>query len=231
MPDDDRRMRYAGGKGKCYQRLISLMPRHTTYIESHLGGGAVLRHKRATQINIGIDADAQVIERWQREHPGLCRLVHGDASSFLVSYPFSGGELVYADPPYLAEVRRRPKVYRHDYSVADHERLLGVLKALPCKVMLSGYDSPMYRSLLADWRCVSFAAKTHVDVRQEWVWLNFDPPTVLHDASHFGATFRERQTIKRRHARLVDRFDRMDNAERQQVLAFLNAQYGSAEAD
>lgn len=162
---------------------------------------------------------------------GLCSLVHGDAASFLESYRFGGEELVYADPPYLAEVRRRAKVYRHDYSTDDHERLLAVLKALPCKVMLSGYDSPMYRGLLADWRCVSFAAKTHVGVRQEWVWLNFHPPAILHDASHLGATFRERQTIKRRHARMVDRFDRMNTAERHQVLALLNAQYGSLETE
>lgn len=231
IADDDLRMRYPGGKGKCYQRLISLMPPHSTYIESHLGGGAVLRNKRPAQVNIGIDADTQVIERWRRELPGLCRLVHGDAASFLASYPFSGEELVYADPPYLPEVRRRAKVYRHDYAADDHERLLAVLKALPCKVMLSGYDSSMYRGLLADWRCVSFAAKTHVDVRQERVWLNFDPPATLHDASHLGATFRERQSIKRRHARMVDRFNRMDSVERHQVLALLNAQYGSAQAD
>lgn len=220
-------MRYPGGKGKCYQRLISLMPPHTTYIESHLGGGAVLRNKRPAQISIGIDADARVIDRWQREHSDLCQLVHGDASSFLARYSFCGEELVYADPPYLAEARRRPKVYRHDYSRADHERLLAVLRSLPCRVMLSGYDSAMYRGLLSDWRCVSFAAKTHVDVRQEWVWLNFDPPATLHDASHLGATFRERQTIKRRHARMVDRFSRMDPVERHQVLSMLNDQYGN----
>lgn len=227
ISDDARYMRYPGGKGKCYQQLISLMPPHAIYIESHLGGGAVLRNKRPARLSIGIDADAKVIERWQREQPGLCSLVHGDATEFLANYSFSGDELVYADPPYLAETRRRAKVYRHDYSTADHERLLSVLISLPCSVMLSGYDSAMYRDLLADWRCISFAAKTHVDVRQEWVWLNFDPPATLHDASHLGATYRERQTIKRRCARMVDRFGRMDPVERNQVLAMLNDQYGN----
>ncbi len=52
-----RVMSYPGGKGKCYQRLINLMPPHETYIESHLGGGAVLRNKRPAKANIGIDAD------------------------------------------------------------------------------------------------------------------------------------------------------------------------------
>ena len=223
-------MRYPGGKGKCYQRLISLMPAHSTYIESHLGGGAVLRNKSPARVNIGVEADLQVIERWRREHPGLCSLVHGDAAAFLESYSYAGGELVYADPPYLAEVRRRPKVYRHDYSSTDHVRLLDVLRAVPCMVMLSGYDSAMYRNSLSDWRCVTFNAKTHVDVRQECVWLNFKPPVTLHDASHLGATFRERQSIKRRHGRMVEKLGRMDPVERSQVLSLLNEHYGGGEA-
>jgi site-specific DNA-adenine methylase len=39
-------IKFLGGKGKCYQRLINLMPPHQTYIESHLGGGAVMRNKK-----------------------------------------------------------------------------------------------------------------------------------------------------------------------------------------
>jgi site-specific DNA-adenine methylase len=58
-------MRYPGGKGKCYQRLINLMPVHETYIETHLGGGAVMRNKRPAARNIGIDIDQQVIDVWR----------------------------------------------------------------------------------------------------------------------------------------------------------------------
>jgi site-specific DNA-adenine methylase len=57
-------MRYPGGKGRCYQHLISLMPPHRTYIETHLGGGAVLRHKRPAETNIGLEKDEAVVERW-----------------------------------------------------------------------------------------------------------------------------------------------------------------------
>lgn len=219
-------MNYPGGKGKCYQRLINLMPPHATYIESHLGGGAVLRHKRPAQRNIGIDVDASVINSWKLLYPDHCMLVHGDAVSFLETYSFNGEELVYADPPYLPSVRRRSKIYRHEYSYADHERLLAVLKDLPCKVMLSGYDSPMYHEHLAEWRMVTFPAKTHVDVRDECVWMNYAPPAVLHDASYFGDSFRDRQTVKRRLERALERFGRMDPVERHHLLQLLNAQYG-----
>ena len=39
---DARVMRYDGGKGACYRQLINLMPPHRRYVETHLGGGAVI---------------------------------------------------------------------------------------------------------------------------------------------------------------------------------------------
>ena len=220
-------MSYPGGKGKCYQRLINLMPPHQTYIESHLGSGAVLKNKRPAQINIGIDADERVIATWRQSAPAWCSLVHGDAAMFLAQYPFTGKELVYADPPYVIETRRRARIYRCEYTDADHVRLLDVLTVLPCMVMLSGYENPMYGERLTGWRKVTFSANTQVGVREECVWTNFPEPTVLHDAAFLGATFRERQTVRRRHQRLVDRFERMDPAEREHVLQLLNTHYGA----
>lgn len=222
-----RLMSYPGGKGKCYQRLINLMPPHETYIESHLGGGAVLRNKRPAKANIGIDADERVIAALRQTAPTRFTLVHGDAVTFLQQYPFTGKELVYADPPYVTETRRQARIYRYEYSDADHMRLLDVLTTLPCMVMLSGYENSMYRERLSGWRKMTFCANTQVGIREECVWLNFPEPTVLHDATFLGATFRERQTVRRRHQRLVDRFHRMDPAEREHVLQLLNTHYGA----
>jgi len=219
-------MKYPGGKGKCYQRLINLMPPHSTYIETHLGGGAVLRHKRPADVNIGIDVDAAVIDTWRKLNPSVCTLLHADAVAFLRQYAVSREVLVYADPPYLPECRRNPKIYRHEYSRDDHLRLLDVLVALPCLVMVSGYDSNLYQSQLLGWRKETFPSKTHVDVREECVWMNFPPPTALHDPSFLGDTFRDRQTIQRRHDRLVEKFDRMDGVERGHVLEILNSRFG-----
>lgn len=186
-----------------------------------------MRNKRPSSVSIGIDADASVIERWQRDFPGRCHLIHGDAITYLAEYSFTGQELVYADPPYLPQTRRNPHIYRHEYSEQDHERLLTVLADLPCRVMLSGYDNPMYRERLVGWRRVTFHAKTHVDVREECVWMNFPEVTELHDSSYMGATFRERQTVKRRHQRILDRFEQMGPVERNHILQMLTAQYGS----
>lgn len=222
-------MKYPGGKGKCYQRLINLMPPHRTYIEPYLGGGAVMRHKKTAANNIGLDLDPNVTAFWRAEYPDICDLHEGDALTFLREFKFHGDELVYADPPYIPETRRRKKVYRCDYGFDDHVQLLKVLLALPCLVMLSGYDNELYNSTLAGWHKISFPAKTHVDVRDECVWMNFKPHQRLHDTRFMGNTYRDRQTIQRRQARLRSRIDGMDPIERHDLMQWIQENYGIAE--
>ena len=92
-------MGYFGSKatsGLC-QALIALMPPHSVYIESHLGGGALMKRKPTGVRSIGIDRDAQALEAFACDYP--VELVHGCAHAFLASFPFLGPELVYSDPP------------------------------------------------------------------------------------------------------------------------------------
>jgi len=206
-------MRYPGGKGKTFQQVINLMPPHSVYIETHLGGGAVMRHKKPAARNIGIDADERVISQWKSV--GLeAELVCTRAESFLESFSFTGNELVYVDPPYVPETRRRARVYTHDYTLEDHERLLKLLVGLPCKVLLSGYANPLYEEQLRDWSIHSFMAATHAGPRRETLWFNFERPRTLHDARYLGSSFRERQATKRRLERLQRKFAEMDPQER-----------------
>ncbi|MFB1632768.1 MULTISPECIES: DNA adenine methylase [Pseudomonas] len=188
-----------------------------------------MRNKKAAQRNIGLDLDDKVIALWHAQHPGICELHQVDAIAFLEGYAFEGHELVYVDPPYVPETRRRAKVYRCDYSEDDHLRLLRCLAALPCKVMLSGYDCDLYNRELVGWRKVTFPAKTHVEVREETVWMNFDPPDRLHDSRYMGQTFRDRQTIQRRQTRLRSRIESLDPIERHELLQWMQEHYGSAE--
>jgi len=215
-------MRYPGGKGKCYQHIINILPPHDTYIETHLGGGAVLRHKKPASNSIGVDLDPDVIRNWRRLFPSLASYVEADAVEFLASWHFFGDELVYCDPPYLSSTRRRARVYRHDYSTADHERLLGVLIKLPCRVVVSGYPSELYEECLAGWGAKIFMAKTHIDFRQEKLWFNFEAPKRLHDPRHLGDDFRERQTIKRRLQRLQRRITTLSSPERHVLSEWLD---------
>lgn len=218
-------MRYPGGKGKTYQHVINVMPEHRVYIETHLGGGAVMRYKRPAERSIGIDVDKKVISAWNATvHPGM-DLVNGKAEDFLANYKFHGDELVYADPPYHPHTRRRARVYSCDYSVEDHERLLDQLASLPCRVILSGYANDLYDSKLLGWSKRVFQAKTHREVREETIWFNYEPPRALHDSRYLGADFRSRQSSKRRLQRLKSKIDQMDPIERSVLSDWINQAY------
>ena len=65
-----RRVGYFGSKatsGLC-QPLIAMMPPHDTYIETHLGGGAIMRRKPAALHNIGIDRDARALGEFECDY-------------------------------------------------------------------------------------------------------------------------------------------------------------------
>lgn len=218
-------MRYPGGKGKTYQHIINLMPPHDVYIETHLGGGAVIRHKKPAQKNIGIDADPSVIASWEQSPNIKIDMVHARAEDFLAKYDFTGRELLYVDPPYFPETRCRAKVYRCDYEVEDHINLLHLLRSLPCMVLISGYDNVLYNETLNGWSKRTFQAKTHVDVRVETLWFNYEAPRLLHDSRYLGANFRQRQDSKRRLERLKEKVGAMDPCERAAFTSWLFEEY------
>jgi DNA adenine methylase len=218
-------MNYPGGKGKTFQHVINLMPPHEVYIETHLGGGAVLRHKRPAAQNIAIDIDGRALQAWTDVAGLEVQLVHAQAEDFLKRHHFVGKELLYVDPPYLPETRRRDRVYRHEYDTNGHRQLLELLLSLPCMVMISGYGNTLYDELLTGWNKRTYNAKTHVEVREETLWFNYEPPVELHDSRYLGDTFRHRQSTKRRLERMKCKFDSMAPQERNAFMQWLNQQY------
>ena len=218
---DDQAMSYPGGKGRAHHFLIGLMPPLRTYIETHLGGGAVLRAKRPASRSIGIDIDPAVIEQWRSSVVSGLELEQMDAAAFLAGHAFQGDEFVYADPPYWPDTRRRSRCYRHDYDENDHERLLDVLLRIPCPVAVSGYDNAFYRERLAGWATRTFVNYTQAGPVEETVWLNYAPGDKLHDYSYIGADFRERERIRRSRSNQIAKLRRLPALERNAIISDL----------
>lgn len=219
-------MNYPGSKGGAgiYQKIINLIPPHDTYIETHLGGGTVMRMKRPAKHQIGIDNEPSVIEQWEIDNNQRIELACADAVAYLESYRFRGREFVYADPPYLRGTRRsRRAIYKREYTEKQHEQLLKCLRKLPCKVMVSGYKSAMYDALLEGWSTLSYLAQTRGGgMAEEWLWMNYEPPIELHDYRYLGENFIERQRIKRKKERWKKRLGGMPPIERQAVFAAMS---------
>jgi DNA adenine methylase len=56
--------------------------------------------------------------------------------------------LFYADPPYLHETRTATDVYDFEMTADDHHQLLALLNGIQGAVLLSGYRSDLYDSML-----------------------------------------------------------------------------------
>jgi len=86
-----------------------------------------------------LPAIARRLQRVQVEHADFQRvLAHYDSAQ----------TLFYCDPPYVAATRSGG-VYRHDFSDADHERLVDSLLHLRGMALLSGYRAPVHERLEA----------------------------------------------------------------------------------
>ena len=215
-------MGYFGSKatsGLC-QPIISMMPPHSTYIETHLGGGAVMKRKPPALCNVGIDRDAGALEQFECDYP--VELVHGCAHRFIAQYEFQGSELIYADPPYLMNTRTSRRRYQFEYTKSDHVQLLELLNDVPCQVMVSGYPSALYNQELNEWESVELQVMNQGGVRTEKLWMNFAIDRV-HWASFAGKNFTDRQRIKRKAARWGRRYERLPRGERVAVLAAMMA--------
>jgi DNA adenine methylase len=196
------------------------MPPHETYIETHLGGGAIMRRKPPALRNIGIDLNQRALERFRCEYP--VELIQGCAHRFLADYDYRGRELVYCDPPYLKDTRSSARRYRFDYEEHNHLELLRLLTQLPCQVILSGYPSALYDEWLTQWQSVELQVMNQAGVRTEKVWFNFTPDRV-HWARYTGKNHTDRQRIKRKAETWGRRYRALPRGERLAVLSALMA--------
>ena len=209
---------YFGSKatsGLC-QSIIGMMPPHTTYIETHLGGGAIMKRKPPASYNIGIDLDSNALSQFSCSYS--VHLINECAHQFLSSYSFSDDELIYCDPPYLLETRTSSRKYRFYYTKQDHLKLLALLKTLPCHVILSGYPSSLYDELLPKWNSTELQAMNQSGVRTEKLWFNFTIDR-LHWIYFAGKNFTDRQRIKRKAQRWAKNYQSLPKAERLAVLS------------
>lgn len=220
-------MSYTGGKNGSgvYQKIISMMPPHTAYFELFLGHGAILRKKKPANLNVGVEIDPGLREFWEQNKKAANNIIFDDVFNFLDRTTFAPDSLVYCDPPYLKEVRRsKKKLYNFEMmGEPEHVRLLEKLLKLDCMVMISGYDSDLYNSLLSTWRKETFTTTNRAGSRTiETVWLNFPKPFQLHDYSFLGETFRERERIKRKRERWKQRLLRLDSTEMYSLMATID---------
>lgn len=202
------------------------MPPHEVYIETHLGGGSIIRKKRSAKRNIGIEINPDVVNKWTDNGEVHFELIQDDALAYLSRFPFEGNEFLYCDPPYLRETRRsQKKIYKYDYTQEQHAEFLDFIKTLPCQVMISGYHSDLYERALSDWNIYTFQTRIRKKSATEWIWMNYETPVKLHDYRYLGDNYRERYKLKEKVKRWTNRLESMPVLEQQALMHAMQTLY------
>jgi DNA adenine methylase len=113
-----------------------------------------------------------------------------DALELIADYGRHPEVLIYADPPYLGSTRSSLQYVVEMGADLEHRALAEVLKECRASVVLSGYASPLYDDVFADWDRHDISAYTgngthadRTDRRVEVLWSN---RSLGHDRLDFG---------------------------------------------
>jgi site-specific DNA-adenine methylase len=213
---------YYGGKGGngTYQTIINNIRPHKVFVSPFLGNDAVLRYKRPAQFSIGIDINEEITTLWKGVKIPNFKLITGDGLEFLKNESFEKETTIYLDPPYPKFSRRtQGDVYKFEFSNDQHEELLKVANNLSCDVLISTYENPIYSNLLKGWNLKKFKSTTRNGTAIEFLYMNFDNKEgLLHDYSYLGEDFIERQRIKRKINRWVNRLKVLPPLEKHAII-------------
>ncbi|MHB9075608.1 MAG: DNA adenine methylase [Desulfobaccales bacterium] len=91
----------------------------------------------------------------------------------LIAQHDSPETLFYIDPPYLASTRNYGSFYRYEFNEQNHRGLAAALNDCQGMVIVSGYQSSLYKELYHGWHQVE--RKTYADgnkPRVEKLWIN-----------------------------------------------------------
>ena len=106
----------------------------------------------------------------------LTQIEHMDALRLIRRYNMRD-VLMYVDPPYLREKRKSGRLYLHEMDNAGHVEILKALTESKAHIVISGYDSELYNTMLAGWHTdTTISQTTSTEKAVEKIWMNYEPP-------------------------------------------------------
>jgi DNA adenine methylase len=231
---------YSGGKAAdgVYQTIINYIAPHDVFVSGFLGNCAIMRYKIPAQVNVGIDLDAEVIQRWEQQNnsplASTTSVFHQNSQLDLFQMDFFEYAQMYMDvwdyndcliyldpPPYLKDTRKdsHSDIYNCEMSAPDHVRLLDLSNSMKAKVIISCYDNALYREKLKGWHRINFKGKSRRGPTTETIYLNYKPDGRLHDYRYTGSDFIDRQRIRRKVERHISKLKRLPEMERNAILS------------
>ncbi len=228
---------YNGGKSGngCYQQIINCFPPMQEYHELFVGNGGIFRRLRLPARTVINDLDGSVINKYKKLRSKKIFVFNEDALGLLAEIngnaSYTRTTLIYLDPPYRKEVckSKRP-LYKHELTEQQHKKLLMLASNSKCNVVISHYPDALYNAMLKGWTKVDFKSMTRAGLVTERIYFNYPKPLLLQEPRYIGNDYREREIIKRKTKRWINRLHKMDKLQRISILSSITAGFTEAAA-
>ncbi|TDE15302.1 DNA adenine methylase [Dyadobacter psychrotolerans] len=217
------------GSGVRHQIINQIMP-HDIYIEPCGGSGAIAQFKKPALVKTYINEIN--VKVFQALRSGIdipdCVISNKCAIEFLSTFDFipQYRYCIYLDPPYPLLSRRSDRhVYKHEMTDQQHEQLLKVVLALPknVDVLISTYENELYTEFLKNWNLHSFSAQTRAGLATELLYMNYhNDEGHLHQYDYLGDDYIDRQRVKRKIQREVQKLVSLPAKERNAIIQALS---------
>lgn len=180
---------YSEANFNYYKRVNPISPLHFALKEYVLRrmsrGGLKKSFSKSNRLRGGKMGDENAWLTAIEEIPKISKRIwgvsflHEDAVRTVKDNSHDPNTLIYLDPPYLHSTRKSKRAYTHEMSDQDHERLLRATLECRGKVIISGYDSTLYRDILKSWNMKTHSIVNHSSQKSfksrktECLWKNF----------------------------------------------------------
>jgi 16S rRNA G966 N2-methylase RsmD len=210
--------------------LVNEIPYHTRYFELCAGSAQLFRHKRRAAVNYLNDINplviAELFSSFGHEEE-MIRYSTLPLLEFLLYHTFTRNDFIYFDPPYPEDARRSgATLYEFEMLKRDqHSKFLSAVLAVNANITISSRPNELYDEMLKDWRRKEFETMGHRGAVTEVIYMNYEPPTLLHQYDMLGADCWDRQGTTRFKQRFAAKIDRIEPYDRHIMIQQLIEKY------
>lgn len=147
-------------------------------------GGMKQHFSWSERLRGGRPGDLNAWETFKSLLPKIAERMKGveilnDSAASLVPKYNDSNTLIYLDPPYVKTTRTSKSVYDCEMTDEEHRQLATAVLASTAKIIVSGYDCPLYKELYKGWRVVKKEVPNNSGQgkkkqrRVECIWLNY----------------------------------------------------------
>lgn len=207
-----------------YQKVINEIPFCNNFIELFAGSGAISEKLGSVQSKIYLnDIDKDVCKFLINKFPSSIVSNEHFLNALQLFSTLPAATVIFADPPYLHDTRAKNfERYNFEMSVNDHVQLLTTLLEYSHKVLIIHPKCELYESMLKDWRKVEIKIRYNSKTSVEYLYMNFPAEAQLLTSKYLGSDCWERQRIKRKGDKLVQKLLSLPAAERNYLLDRIN---------